>query len=243
MRYIKPASCVFCLHSVFAATGGRHFFRRGFHVIMKAVLGLSIFSVLLSTGASLECETCTSSSSICTGRMKTCSYDEDTCFTLLSETSGVGVKTYVIAKGCSNSQFCKREPNVLNFGQRRFQRDAVSCCVGNECAGVYPRLKPINTTTNGKKCPACLSVTGRCPSEVVQCTGFDDYCFHMVTPAIKGTVVTTKGCTTSSTCNKFQATQGIGYSEVECQQASKASWIPGSPLLVLSGFLWMKVFY
>ncbi|XP_015283840.1 PREDICTED: phospholipase A2 inhibitor subunit gamma B-like [Gekko japonicus] len=75
-------------------------------VTMKALLGLLLLSVLLTSGYSLECETCSGQGTTCTGRKVTCSANEDTCLNAVTEVSAGAVKISTVMKSCFVKEGC-----------------------------------------------------------------------------------------------------------------------------------------
>ncbi|XP_077192582.1 phospholipase A2 inhibitor gamma subunit B-like [Paroedura picta] len=69
---------------------------------MQAFLGLFLFSVLLTTGASLECETCSNEGNSCSGSKQTCLDGLDTCMTITTAAGG----TTTTSKFCFSKQAC-----------------------------------------------------------------------------------------------------------------------------------------
>ncbi|XP_054854909.1 phospholipase A2 inhibitor NAI-like [Eublepharis macularius] len=114
---------------------------------MEALLEIFLFSLLVTLGTSLQCETCSAVGKSCSGLPMTCSASHDTCSFSLAETSIVG-----------------------HGGE-------ILCCTGLSCALASPQLPPINATANGKQCPGCYSFAGSCVPEVAYCTGSENYCF------------------------------------------------------------------
>ena len=80
---------------------------------MKTFLGLVLVSVLLRTGASLQCETCFGVNKSCNGPQKTCEYGLDACATITSEVTIGGVIGFSVVKSCyAKSQCSSPPPNV-----------------------------------------------------------------------------------------------------------------------------------
>ncbi|XP_060114016.1 phospholipase A2 inhibitor and Ly6/PLAUR domain-containing protein-like [Heteronotia binoei] len=74
---------------------------------MKALLGLLLLSVLLTSGYSLECETCMAQAETCSGKKQTCSSGQDACLSAVTEIS-VGVAKVTSAfKSCFAKASCK----------------------------------------------------------------------------------------------------------------------------------------
>ncbi|XP_062995740.1 phospholipase A2 inhibitor NAI-like [Elgaria multicarinata webbii] len=79
---------------------------------MQALLGLYLFSLLLTIGASLECETCIAEGKTCTGQKVKCSAGLDTCATVLTEVTVGSVTTQAIGKGCYLKSECNNGKTV-----------------------------------------------------------------------------------------------------------------------------------
>ncbi|CAI5781117.1 phospholipase A2 inhibitor subunit gamma B-like [Podarcis lilfordi] len=168
---------------------------------MPVLLGLLLFSMLLTPGDSLECETCIATSSNCSGKMMTCSANEDTCAVSLTESKADQISVQSIAKGCSSTKACGQGPYSINLGKMFTSRGVAVCCKGANCSSISVPLPPVNNTVNGKKCPVCYSMLSPCSSsDVAECTGAEDRCLDL---SIKsGTIkITMKGCTTKSYCD------------------------------------------
>ncbi|KAL8219369.1 UNVERIFIED_CONTAM: hypothetical protein K2H54_021446 [Gekko kuhli] len=164
---------------------------------MEALLKLFFFSALLTSGTSLECETCIGVGKGCSGDQMTCPAGHDSCAVGLTESSMV---------------------------------------------------PPINTTANGKQCPACYSLSGSCVQEVAYCTGSENYCMDAHLHGDAGQIsmdTTMKGCASEQVCYGLQ--DGINsFGKVKtgrCRASSKGSPASGSILLVLSGILVKTVFF
>ncbi|KAL8219564.1 UNVERIFIED_CONTAM: hypothetical protein K2H54_027184 [Gekko kuhli] len=214
---------------------------------MEALLKLFFFSALLTSGTSLECETCIGVGKGCSGDQMTCPAGHDSCAVGLTESSMGSVRVEVIVKGCTSSNSCKKGPIYANFGRAK-ARGSMVCCTGTACQRASPRLPPINTTANGKQCPACYSLSGSCVQEVAYCTGSENYCMDAHLHGDAGQIsmdTTMKGCASEQVCYGLQ--DGINsFGKVKtgrCRASSKGSPASGSILLVLSGILVKKVFF
>ncbi|XP_054854656.1 phospholipase A2 inhibitor and Ly6/PLAUR domain-containing protein-like [Eublepharis macularius] len=74
---------------------------------MKALLGIFLLSVLLTSGSSLECETCVGQGTTCSGEKQTCPSSQDGCMTAVTELSVGSAKVASIVKGCFGKAACK----------------------------------------------------------------------------------------------------------------------------------------
>lgn len=226
---------------------------------MQLFVGLFLFSssMHLATGKYkntqlivTKCETCNASGYYCSGPLVQCSNFPtyaDVCSLLVSETT-VGETILTTVKSCSHQRFCYTDPFSVNMGQGRIARGKVGCCIGEgTCEAPTRELPQVSSKPNGKHCPACYSLTGSCPKEVVYCTGSEDHCLNLAFTSRIGNTssnFTMKGCTTDSVCYQLS----IGYlqfggtdvviHESECSQAPPSM---GCSLLALSGFLLMKI--
>ncbi|XP_053254008.1 phospholipase A2 inhibitor gamma subunit B-like [Podarcis raffonei] len=233
---------------LFAHTSAAHFFSR----TMPAALGLFLFSVLLTPGDSLECETCTAAGASCKGSMTKCGADDDTCFVAFSESKIAGKSYERILKGCAPALVCSLGPFYVNLGQMFTSRGMTICCEGAECSSDSAQLPPMMKKVNGKTCPACYSLTPTCPAKVTKCTGIEDHCLDA---SIKtgGFGITMKGCTTKTYCDiiqlnalsrNFKSTLRAVTSAIldgKCEPASKAPPSLRFPLLALSWLLLVKI--
>ncbi|XP_044290881.1 phospholipase A2 inhibitor NAI-like [Varanus komodoensis] len=201
---------------------------------MHSLLGLFLFSVLLKTGTSLECEVCSGFGSSCTGVTQTCAAGQDTCATILSENSLTGEKMITSVKACEYSAACHVPPTHMTLGQGKSVRSSVTCCTGDACGTAAPQFPPAMDKPNGKRCPACYAFSFfpaspvECGTETVACVGVEDYCLDMVEAVTYGNYVMhiiMKGCVTKDVCDAkgFKSTSegtDIHITKLKCSQAS-----------------------
>ncbi|KAL8219572.1 UNVERIFIED_CONTAM: hypothetical protein K2H54_027439 [Gekko kuhli] len=75
---------------------------------MKALLGLLLLAVLLTSGYCLECEMCAGQGTTCNGRKVTCSSSEDACLNAVTEVV-VGATTLTnVMKSCFAKEACNK---------------------------------------------------------------------------------------------------------------------------------------
>ncbi|KAJ7304092.1 hypothetical protein JRQ81_011616 [Phrynocephalus forsythii] len=204
---------------------------------MQGVLRLVLFSLLLPPGSLLECETCSATSSNCTGSWEICENNLDSCAISLMVLSQ-GEKPYTtVEKGCYSFSNCSAGWILVTFGREKFIRQSVGCCQEQDCT--LPQLPPINTTANGKRCPACYAAPHACPTAIVNCTGFENYCLGLTMHQHGGKAISLKGCTTELTCEELQAGEkaflgvDVRGEKIDCRPASQTSSLSGSFLLCL----------
>ncbi|XP_062996158.1 phospholipase A2 inhibitor and Ly6/PLAUR domain-containing protein-like [Elgaria multicarinata webbii] len=215
---------------------------------MTGLLSLFLIAELLTTGTSLECETCFATNRSCEGLMETCEDNQDTCAISLTETAKGGKTEPTVAKGCYSSNMCEAGLISVTFGKGEFIRQSVICCQRDNCTSASPRLPLLNTTANGKRCPSCYSRSKACPRKMVNCTGAENYCMDVIGHRYSEKAISLKGCTTETMCIGLQAGKwdvpdiGTDVMKIDCRLASQAPPpLSESLLLVLSGMLLMKV--
>ncbi|XP_077788711.1 phospholipase A2 inhibitor gamma subunit B-like isoform X1 [Podarcis muralis] len=214
---------------------------------MPALLGLLVFSVLLTPGDSLECETCTGPGLNCTGTMVNCSAAEDRCAVAVVEVTVADGPNQEIMKGCLSPGICGLEPFYLNLGKMFTARGKVVCCEGDDCASVSPQVPPISSKSNGKKCPACFTQNFPCSTEEVECTGDEDHCLDATLKSGVNEIIV-KGCTSKSYCAAVQEMMRMTFHvtasetlNAQCKPANKAPPSSRFRLLALLGLLAVKI--
>uniref|UniRef100_A0ACB8FSE7 Uncharacterized protein n=1 Tax=Sphaerodactylus townsendi TaxID=933632 RepID=A0ACB8FSE7_9SAUR len=108
-----------------------------------------------------------------------CEAGKDTCIISMTEQTLVGVPMRAVVKGCASSDICRLTPAYMNFGSGKTIRTSTTCCVGDACQTSTAQVPPAITEPNGKRCPACYSLTSVCPDETVDCHGPEDYCLDL----------------------------------------------------------------
>ncbi|XP_063168196.1 phospholipase A2 inhibitor and Ly6/PLAUR domain-containing protein-like isoform X2 [Candoia aspera] len=214
---------------------------------MDALLTLFSISLLLTTGASLACETCFANRNSCLSGKEVCESGEDICAIGLTETSKGGKTMSTIEKGCYFSENCTSASVLVTFGHGEFLRKKILCCIGEDCKEDSPPWPPINMTANGKYCPACYSESAPCSVKIAQCTGSENHCLDLTEHKYPEKSITLQGCTTEPICNALCSGKldffGMdnANTSVNCRPASQVSQPTGCLLLSLSGLLLMKV--
>ncbi|XP_025027560.1 phospholipase A2 inhibitor and Ly6/PLAUR domain-containing protein-like, partial [Python bivittatus] len=140
----------------------------------------------LSSVATLECEVCSDIGTNCTGNMKTCDDQQNTCFIILILSTLEDTVMQTVAKGCESKEVCKTPKSHLNMGQGKILQASLICCTKDACKTARPQLPPLKTEVNRKHCPACYSGSGTCDEEMLNCTGPEKYCFHMFSRTYAG---------------------------------------------------------
>ncbi|XP_053254106.1 phospholipase A2 inhibitor and Ly6/PLAUR domain-containing protein-like isoform X1 [Podarcis raffonei] len=219
---------------------------------MQDLLRLFPFFVILTTGASLECEVCYGLGTRCSGKMATCSPKKDTCVIAFAESTLEGRKIRTVEKTCDSSKVCSTPSAFFYLGLGRTFRMYLVCCTGDNCKNAKPKLPQVERKVNGKQCPTCYSSSEVCHAKLVNCTGLESYCFDVATSTyINGQRQRSimKGCTTKSICasiNRGQADLLTGADVVEkatCTpeisrgSQSSALLLPTFPVLLLQKIL------
>ncbi|XP_067329514.1 phospholipase A2 inhibitor and Ly6/PLAUR domain-containing protein-like [Anolis sagrei] len=217
------------------------------------LLKLLLFFTIITTGASLQCETCTGPGKNCTGAMEGCKASEETC--VISYTVNIldGETAEEITKGCGNVYRCSFPPIHFNMGRNQYFRTHWTCCKGEECKTASVSLPPVETRSNGKKCPGCHSWSDSCKAKMVDCTGGDLKCFEMASHVelANGSHIdrTMMGCTNKFVCEtieKERARFWFGSDNIQkarCETMRSQGCRPTSFLLPpFSALLLMKIF-
>ncbi|XP_053112167.1 phospholipase A2 inhibitor gamma subunit B-like [Hemicordylus capensis] len=173
-------------------------------------INVCLLCVFLAIGTCLQCEFCSSVGTTCTGTMKTCGTDEDTCIVSLMEISDSRTTMSFIGKDCGSSSECKigiREINLGNGVQVRMNR---ICCSGDACKTASPpSLPPPDINSNGLQCPGCFGMfSTECYGRPVSCTGSETQCFDMAGNVTSGPFnmnMATKGCGNNAVCKHLKA--------------------------------------
>ncbi|XP_075763515.1 phospholipase A2 inhibitor gamma subunit B-like isoform X5 [Pelodiscus sinensis] len=206
-------------------------------------------------GAGLQCEVCASTGQNCTGKLQPCPAGQDSCGTVLTEVTLVGVKILMVNKGCVTSSQCKAGLVSANFGNEVASRTAIACCVEDACRTVNFTMPPADTTLNGLHCCGCFALTTeQCLEDPIKCTGAETQCIDAVgTISAGGSPVemVMKGCVTASMCTHlkedFWTFAGISSNLTtdNCTEASGAGGMgPGAAGLLLpalAGLLLLKL--
>ncbi|XP_061453728.1 phospholipase A2 inhibitor and Ly6/PLAUR domain-containing protein-like [Rhineura floridana] len=218
---------------------------------METLLKLSLFFALLTIGASLECEFCSSNETTCTGQKKKCEENEETCIIILTESTVDGPSVTKIEKRCETMFQCSLPPIYFTLGNGRRFRQSWACCIDN-CANAMPVLIPIQTRVNGITCPACHEWKETCQTQMANCTGMETSCFKISSHIdSNGTHIdrTMMGCTTKYTCaaiesetTNFRPNSAEAVQAAECiPDTSRGSRSSGLLLPTFSGLLLLKI--
>ncbi|KAL8219569.1 UNVERIFIED_CONTAM: hypothetical protein K2H54_027319 [Gekko kuhli] len=158
-------------------------------------------------GLSLTCEICGGTGNTCTGSLEFCPPGEDKCGIILLEgTRALQLRS--IAKTCVRSNSCDQPFTSVNVGEAGEAWTHLTCCTGDECQEITPTLPPLDTTPNGKTCPACYAMDSlACEEEIIKCTGDQFYCLEKsgsITLGERNVLFIMKGCANNAYCNNTQ---------------------------------------
>ncbi|XP_060550015.1 phospholipase A2 inhibitor and Ly6/PLAUR domain-containing protein-like [Pantherophis guttatus] len=171
---------------------------------VQSLLQIFLFFEFLKTVTTLKCEVCSDIGTNCTGNLKTCEAEQETCVVILIH-STLGSRTMqTVAKGCESIVVCNSPKTHLNMGNGKILQGSLVCCADKACRTAIPSLPSVQTDANGRQCPACFSDTGTCEKELTNCTGNEHYCFHLFMRSYGDGVLwdsIMEGCTTKATCN------------------------------------------
>ncbi|XP_003222863.1 phospholipase A2 inhibitor gamma subunit B [Anolis carolinensis] len=205
------------------------------------LLKLLLFGTILTTAASLQCETCTGSGRNCSGTMETCKKGEETCVITYTVDINGGVSHHETTKGCGNAYRCTFPPVYFHMDEKRTYRSHGVCCKGEECNNAMVSLPPVDTKQNGKRCPGCHAWSDSCKTKMVNCTGKDFQCFEMAShfELANGSHIdrTMMGCTNKYVCAVMEAERSqfwFGTENIQkarCETVASQGYQPTSLLL------------
>ncbi|KAM9725326.1 phospholipase A2 inhibitor and Ly6/PLAUR domain-containing protein-like [Dama dama] len=167
-----------------------------------------LLCTLLGLGYPLSCEVCIRNGAICTGVMKTCAQDEDSCISIMTETNNKGSVDVTSYKGCSKSSECDPAFLSITVALENYMGSDTRCCQNDGC-----NHKPLpafrrNLTENGLRCPSCFSVsTETCtPTQEVPCIGEETRCVALTGLTQPGIRFAAQGCGTEAACHSKPGT-------------------------------------
>ncbi|XP_060113710.1 phospholipase A2 inhibitor and Ly6/PLAUR domain-containing protein-like [Heteronotia binoei] len=174
---------------------------------MHTLLAVCLLAAVVDLGLSLTCEICGGIGNTCNGSLEFCPPGEDKCGIVLLEGTGE-LQLRSIAKTCVPLNSCDEPFTSVSIGKAGGARTYLTCCTGDECRNITPTLPPLNTTANGKTCPACYSMNSlACEEEIIKCTGDQFYCLKKsgsITLGGRKVPVIIKGCANNAYCNNIQ---------------------------------------
>ncbi|XP_063168617.1 phospholipase A2 inhibitor and Ly6/PLAUR domain-containing protein-like [Candoia aspera] len=207
------------------------------NTMAAGIVVFCFFSSILSTVASLKCQTCLVSGNECKEedvKMVECKDNEEFCFSIIANTTLTNVSMTLMIKGCLKPEECHEGFYSTTTINDRYELANMHCCQTDGCNSEplllpnYEELQP-----NGLQCPGCYvqdadSCEGHQP---VICLSTEDQCLK-VTSSIQAFGNYTdkysfQGCTTKKSCaystGEFQLVDGMfnfNVSTLECRNAS-----------------------
>ncbi|KAG8143423.1 hypothetical protein E2320_000653, partial [Naja naja] len=105
---------------------------------VQSLLQIFLFFDFLKTVATLECEVCSDIGTNCTGNMKTCEPEQESCVVVLIHNTLTGKVLQTVAKGCESSVVCDAPKTHLNMGNGKILQGSLVCCTGDACKTTIP---------------------------------------------------------------------------------------------------------
>uniref|UniRef100_A0A8C6W5N4 Phospholipase A2 inhibitor and LY6/PLAUR domain containing n=1 Tax=Nannospalax galili TaxID=1026970 RepID=A0A8C6W5N4_NANGA len=170
------------------------------------LLAFTLLCTLWGLGYPLRCEVCRSDGQKCSGKLKTCDSDKDTCVIMVGESSTKGHKSVGTIKTCMKSKDCFSGIVSTTMSAHDYMVSNTHCCQTDACnTGSLPP-PPNNRTENGLVCPSCVapfrdSCSG---SQLARCVGSESHCVYLSGNVHAGIIkpkFATRGCATESVCN------------------------------------------
>ncbi|XP_035504736.2 integumentary mucin C.1-like, partial [Scophthalmus maximus] len=161
------------------------------------LLSLTLIWALSTTGAALECQSCTTSVCNVTAPL-TCS-SETMCITASIQTTSGGAAGQQIIKACASSSVCPATGSQtfsVNLGVSSSLASALCCDTDNCNSAILPF--PAVPADNSRQCYSCNSVTSDCTT-TLQCKGTEDHCFQ-ATVTNGATSSPAFGCASTNLC-------------------------------------------
>ncbi|ETE58603.1 hypothetical protein L345_15676, partial [Ophiophagus hannah] len=137
---------------------------------VQSLLQIFLFFDFLKTVATLECEVCSDIGTNCTGNMKTCEPEQESCVVVLIHNTLTGKVLQTMAKGCESSVVCDAPKTHLNMGNGKILQGSLVCCTGDACKTTIPSFSIL--TSNEGSCLQCET----CHSNKTSCTGPMENC-------------------------------------------------------------------
>ncbi|XP_077312667.1 uncharacterized protein LOC143933593 [Lithobates pipiens] len=172
--------------------------------MMTSLYGiLGVLLALVTSGHSLSCTQCTSTSTSCTGSSVTCSSGNQCGVIYTTTTTGISA-TASYTMSCLSLNDCSLSGSLTTNGGRI--KSAASCCnTTDNCTPTLPSLPGDSTVSNGVTCRSCASASSTwCyTSDTIQCTGNESMCLLQSTQLSGSQSLATaiRGCSTQSFCN------------------------------------------
>ncbi|XP_043755297.1 phospholipase A2 inhibitor and Ly6/PLAUR domain-containing protein-like [Cervus elaphus] len=167
-----------------------------------------LLCTLLGLGYPLSCEVCIRNGAKCTGVMKTCAQDEDSCISVMTETNNKGSVDVTSYKGCAKSSECDPEFLSITVAPENYMGSDTRCCQTDGC-----NHKPLpaivrNHTENGLRCPSCITAFSEtCTStQEAVCVGEETHCVAVSGLAQPGIRFAARGCGTEAACHSKPGT-------------------------------------
>ncbi|XP_033014642.1 phospholipase A2 inhibitor subunit gamma B-like [Lacerta agilis] len=213
-----------------------------FPITMQAVLKCFFFA-LLKTAASLECEICTAKGTNCTGSVRSCPGNKETCLITLTESTVDGKVVQTVERSCASTFWCNAPPPYFDMGGGRTYRSSWVCCTGKTCRQVTPKLPPLKPRANPTLSPSTSSCSGTYSTEMANCTKVETNSFGRASKETP-TERLLNSCTTKFVCaseNSEHSEFTVGYDVVHKMEPSKASQPTAVLLASFSGFLLRRI--
>uniref|UniRef100_A0A2D4LDH6 Uncharacterized protein n=1 Tax=Micrurus spixii TaxID=129469 RepID=A0A2D4LDH6_9SAUR len=202
---------------------------------MQALLQIFLCFVLLATGSCLQCETCQSNKTSCTGPMENCT-EGDTCVIGIVQSSLSSGPAFMFQKSCGKSADCDNVHMHFDLGNGHMYHMIQHCCMEEACSNIATTLPTLEKDPKGKQCPACNSIGDPCKKDTVECSGKDTDCFTIITNVTSDGKLakhTMKGCGSKNMCLVLQG----GRQEISEEYKEKITCTFSGASQVLASFL------
>ncbi|CAI9161506.1 unnamed protein product [Rangifer tarandus platyrhynchus] len=195
------------------------------------LLASALLCTLLGLGYPLSCEVCTSDGPNCSGKLQTCTHDEDTCITILTEAKKEGSLAVTSYKGCAKSSECDSGSFAITVNTENYMGSTRRCCKNDGCNQDPLPAFMRNHTENGLRCPSCIAAfTETCTStQETVCVGDETHCVAVSGLAQSHVKFAAQGCGMENACHSKPGTlvpsgsHLLTIKKTSCHPSSQAS--------------------
>ncbi|XP_039206364.1 phospholipase A2 inhibitor subunit gamma B-like [Crotalus tigris] len=204
------------------------------------ILVLCLLSSVISTVASLKCQTCFASGDKCRNedmQLVECGTDEKYCLTFSFRSTMTPSPLSFTAKSCATVEQCSNAYYGVTSVARKYLQARIACCENDGC-NTEPLpipgrdiLKP-----NGLVCPSSFKQNG--VSEIngsILCLGDEDQCFNTKFSIRAGSAyfstVSAQGCANKNSCfyprRKMELANGLIICDIETLECQNPEGLEG----------------
>ncbi|XP_075045848.1 phospholipase A2 inhibitor and Ly6/PLAUR domain-containing protein-like [Mixophyes fleayi] len=201
---------------------------------------LCLISCLASTGYSLTCIYCESTSTSCTGATTINCSAGNACGYAYAEASEGTIQTKLLFRTCVRESSCNTSGSITYYNGK--SKTATSCCSTDNCDPLPLKIPADSAEKNKLVCRSCLKSKAKwCyTSDMMECTGDETKCILQTAKTSSGSFAL-RGCATKSICDQGSQSTADGEVNIWCTDGSSnlqhTSYISGLFAFLLITFL------